>query len=116
MIFDYSTKASHKLTVKVLDEYEGKRYYTIKYLVRTITDPNSVFYVGGKTNSRNPFIVDLALPKTQEYIYIKQTDAQGYSTVVSLEVKEGDLLLDYTDPVITKIFFCVVTVGLVIKK
>ena len=25
--FDYSTKASHKLTVKVLDEYEGKRYY-----------------------------------------------------------------------------------------
>ena len=45
------------------------------------------------------------LPKTQEYIYIKKTDAQGYSTVVSLEVKDGDLLLDYTDPVITKSFF-----------
>lgn len=103
--FDYSTKASHKLTVKVLDEYEGKRYYTIEVFGSDpITDPNSVFYVGGKTNSRNPFIVDLALPKTQEYIYIKKTDAQGYSTVVSLEVKEGDLLLDYTDPVITKSF------------
>ncbi|MBM6515478.1 LruC domain-containing protein [Parabacteroides distasonis] len=103
--FDYSTKASHKLTVKVLDEYEGKRYYTIEVFGSDpITDPNSVFYVGGKTNSRNPFIVDLALPKTQEYIYIKKTDAQGYSTVVSLEVKDGDLLLDYTDPVITKSF------------
>lgn len=87
--FDYSTKASHKLTVKVLDEYEGKRYYTIEVFGSDpITDPNSVFYVGGKTNSRNPFIVDLALPKTQEYIYIKKTDAQGYSTVVSLEVKD----------------------------
>ena len=30
--------------------------------------------ISGKTNSRNPFIVDLALPKTQEYIYIKKTD------------------------------------------
>ena len=57
--FDYSTKASHKLTVKVLDEYEGKRYYTIEVFGSDpITDPNSVFYVGGKTNSRNPFIVD----------------------------------------------------------
>ena len=48
--FDYSTKASHKLTVKVLDEYEGKRYYTIEVFGSDpITDPNSVFYVGGKT-------------------------------------------------------------------
>ena len=47
--FDYSTKASHKLTVKVLDEYEGKRYYTIEVFGSDpITDPNSVFYVGVK--------------------------------------------------------------------
>lgn len=101
--FDYLTVESKKLTVKVMDEYEGKKYYTVEVFdANPFNDTSAKILAGGKTNQNTPFEVDLVLPKTLETIYIRQTDPRGYQSVTGLAVKEGDLYFDYNEGLPTK--------------
>ncbi len=101
--FDYLTVVSKKLTVKVMDEYEGKKYYTVEVFdANPFNDTSAKVLAGGKTNRNTPFEVDLVLPKTLQTIYIRQTDPRGYRSVTGLAVKEGDLYFDYNEGLPTK--------------
>lgn len=96
--FDYATVASKKLTVKVMDEYEGKKYYTVEVFdANPFNDTSAKVLAGGKTNLNTPFEVELVLPKTLQTIYIRQTDPKGYQSVIGMELTDGDLYFDYNE-------------------
>lgn len=96
--FDYATVESKKLTVRVMDTYEGKKYYTVEVFdANPFNDTSAKVLAGGKTNQNTPFEVELVLPKTLSTIYIRQTDPRGYRSVTGLAVEEGDLYFDYNE-------------------
>ncbi|WP_159063596.1 LruC domain-containing protein [Parabacteroides bouchesdurhonensis] len=96
--FKYLTVDSKKLTVKVMDVYEGKKYYTVEVFdANPFNDPSAILLAGGKANVNTPFEVNLVLPKTLKAIYLRQTDPKGYQSVTGMEVKDGDLYFDYND-------------------
>lgn len=97
---DYSTFDTRKLTVKVMDEYDGNHYYTIEvYDENPFFSPTASLLVpGGKTNKNTPFITELVFPKTLKNIFIRQTDPYGYRMVRSVAIPEGDIVLDFGAP------------------
>lgn len=93
--FDYSTIAEKNLTVNILDEYEGKYYYTIEVLdANPIMNEGANVLIGGKTNQNTPFEVDVVLPKALKEIFIRQIDPYGLKKIWSFEVKDGDMVCD----------------------
>lgn len=94
--FDYETKITRKLTVKVKDEYDGKRYYIVEvFRTNPIGNLSAELIHGAKTNKNVPFEVEIVIPKIQKQIYVRLTDPKGYKYVTEMEVGEDDLLLDY---------------------
>lgn len=93
--FDYSTVAEKNLAVNILDEYEGKYYYTIEVLdANPIMNEGANVLIGGKTNQNTPFEVDVVLPKALKEIFIRQIDPYGLKKIWSFEVKDGDMVCD----------------------
>lgn len=95
--FDWGTTTTRQLTVKVIDEYEGKYYYTIEvYDENPINNSNAKILASGKTNKNLSFIREVVFPKTLTTLYLRQTDPLGYKYVTMLEVEEGDMVFDYS--------------------
>lgn len=97
--FDYSTTDTHRLIVKVRDEYEGKYYYTVDiYDANPVINTSAGLMVRAKTNSKMPFEFDIVVPKGQESVFVRVKDPQGYKFVTELKIAPGNLLLDFNAP------------------
>ncbi|WP_455623825.1 hypothetical protein [Parabacteroides sp.] len=82
-----------RLTVNVMDAYDGKYYYTIEVFVgNPATDENVRLLAGQKTNSKVPFSVDISVPDSETEIYIRQTDPFQRKRVYAFPVEEGDMV------------------------
>lgn len=94
--FDFSTKSTHELTVKVRDEYEGKRYYKVEVFADDpISNASARLIHGAKTNKNVPFKYEIVVPELVKEIFVRVTDPKDFIFVSVIKVVEGNLLLDY---------------------
>lgn len=93
--FDFSVVTNKHVTVNVMDEFEGKYYYTIEILTSNpMMDENAKVLAGGKTNKLKPFEVELVCPKELKELYIRQIDPFGLKKIWSFEMKDGNMVCD----------------------
>lgn len=93
--FDWSTTSAVNLTVKVVDRYEGKFYYTIEvYDENPFWVDSATLLAGGKTNSQKFFEREIVLSKTIETVYILQTDPYKRQSLYAFEVSGKNMMCD----------------------
>lgn len=95
--FDFSVLSTRTITVNVVDEYDGKKKYTVEgYDENPIFNPSAKLLFRRKTNEKYPCVVeDVTFPPTLKTIYIRQTDPYGLKTVYTFQVEgEGDMVCD----------------------
>lgn len=95
--FDFSTTSTRTVTVNVMDEYNGAKYYTVEgYDDNPIFNPSAKLLFRRKTNEKNPCLVeDVTLPKTATVLYIRQTDPYGLKSVYTFELpNDAEMVCD----------------------
>lgn len=95
--FDFSTISTPTITVNVMDEYDGKKNYTVEgYDDNPIFNPSATLLFRRKTNGATPCVIkDVTFAKTLKTLYIRQTDPYGLKSVYTFALdKEGDMVFD----------------------
>lgn len=93
--FDYSTTSTINLSVKVVDQYQGKYNYTVEvYDQNPVLEESATLLTGGKTNSKKPFQREIVVSKTSEALFILQTDPFKRKSLYLFDIEEGNMVCD----------------------
>ena len=101
--FDWSTLQTSSITVKIDDQYNGTKDYTIEVLA---DDPiittqarllKKVTIRGNKTLETT-----VTYPKANSYIYVRQTDPEGRKVVKLVDVSQTILSVDFSTTVLSE--------------
>lgn len=89
--FDWSTTTTKTVSVEVKDEFDGQYYYTIDiYNENPLYSESAKMLASGVAKKGSNYVVALDLLKSQEGIYVKQTDPKGRVGVYMYDVPEDN--------------------------
>lgn len=87
--FDWSTTTTKTVSVEVKDEFEGQYYYTVDiYNENPLFNESATMLASGVAKKGSNYVVALDLLKSQQGIYVKQTDPKGRVAVYMFDVPE----------------------------
>lgn len=89
--FDWSTTTTKTVSVEVKDEFDGQYYYTIDiYNENPLYSESATMLARGVAKKGSNYVVALDLLKSQQGIYVKQTDPKGRVSVYMFDVPEDN--------------------------
>lgn len=87
--FDWSTTTTKTVSVEVKDEFDGQYYYTVDiYNENPLYTESATKLASGVAKKGSNYVVALDLLKSQQGIYVKQTDPKGRVAVYMFDVPE----------------------------
>ena len=101
--FDWSITNDVNLTVKVDDQYAGQYYYTVEVFdSNPVINSDATLYSKGVANINQDYKATETIPKTDiasdttvSYLYIRQTDPSGLSSVKMAEITGSNILVNF---------------------
>lgn len=92
--FDWSMIATVKLNVEVKDEFNGQYNYLLEiFTTSPLSNVTEIPLAAGYAKSNTNYKTDISIPKSTEYLFIRQTDPKQRKTVYQYAMpKDGSIL------------------------
>ena len=102
--FDWSTTTDVDIAVNVDDQYSGAYYYTVEVFdANPIVNPDAALLGKGVANQNNEYLSTITVPKTNDYLYIRQTSPTGRSVVKVTEVSGNNVTVNFGQEVVAAV-------------